>query len=107
MAAQGKSRANQNKAIRQEALREQLAAQGHVQHVVDLLEEVQCLSGDELNALELQKNKLVIDTKLALIKKYLPDTKQIELTSDDEDGIKVQSKMLIEVVRATAKDSDT
>ena len=84
MAASGKSRANANKEIRQKALREQLAAQGHVQHVVDLLKKVEGLTGDELNALELQKNKLVIDTKLALIKKYLPDPKQVELSGNED-----------------------
>lgn len=70
--------AAKNRKIRQDALREQLAAQGHVQHVVDLLNKL-TEREDEIPALELQKNKLIIDTKLALIKKYLPDTKQVEL----------------------------
>ena len=107
MAGQGISRANANKAVRQKAMREQLAAQGHVQHVVKLLDDLEGLTGDGLNALELQKTKLIIDTKLALIKKYLPDPKQIELTGDDGEDIKIQNKMLIEVVRATAKNTDT
>lgn len=70
--------AAKNRKIRQDALREQLAAQGHVQHVVDILNDLS-EHHDEITSLELQKKKLIIDTKLSLIKKYLPDTKQVEL----------------------------
>jgi hypothetical protein len=70
--------AAKNRKLRQDALREQLAAQGHVQHVVDILTELS-EQADEITSLELQKKKLIIDTKLSLIKKYLPDTKQVEL----------------------------
>ena len=87
----GVSRANANKAIRQTALREQLAAQGHVQHVVDLLGEVQALGADDLNPVELQRYKLVIDTKLALIKKYLPDPKQVELSTPDDKPFQLEN----------------
>jgi len=82
------TRAQSNRRIRQEALREQLEAQGHVQHVVEIINDLTQV--DEISSLGLQKIRLIIDTKLALIKKYLPDTKQIELTGDPENPIQVQ-----------------
>ena len=86
-----KTRAQENRAIRQEALRERLAAQGHHQHVIEILEQTARLSGDELTSLELQKNKFIVDTKLALMKKYLPDVKQVELVGEAGAPIEVAS----------------
>ena len=74
------TRAQSNKRIRQEALREQLAGQGHVQHVVEIINNL-IEPSEEFSSLDLQRNKLIIDTKLALIKKYLPDVKQIEMNT--------------------------
>lgn len=84
------TRSQTNKRIRQEALRDQLSAQGHVQHVVDILDDLK-KPGDEFTSLDLQRTKLIIDTKLALIKKYLPDVKQIEITGDPNAPIAVAS----------------
>ncbi|MBL4940923.1 MAG: hypothetical protein JKY81_04595 [Colwellia sp.] len=86
-----KTRAQENRAIRQEALREQLAAQGHHQHVIEILDKTAALTGEELTSLELQKNKLIIDTKLALMKKYLPDVKQVELVGEAGAPIELSS----------------
>lgn len=78
-----KTRAQLNKAIRQEALRDQLAAQGHEQHIVEILDKVNKLAGDDLTSVEIQRCKLIVDTKLSLLKKYLPDVKQVELSGPD------------------------
>lgn len=77
---------NRNRRIRQEALREQLEKQGHIQHVVDLLEK---LSNEEseVNSDMLQRYKLVIDTKIKLISKYLPDLKSTEIVGDPENPL--------------------
>lgn len=100
------TRGQSNRKIRQEALRDQLAAQGHVQHVVEIL--TQLIEPKEaFEAIDLQRYKLIIDTKLALIKKYLPDLKQIELTGEDGEAIKTENKWKIEIIRPDAKDSDT
>lgn len=76
------TRAQLNRKVRQEALRDQLEAQGHVQHITDILDKVSNLS-IELDHLAVQRLKVTIDTKLKLIGKYLPDLKQqeIELTA--------------------------
>jgi hypothetical protein len=77
------TRAQSNRRIRQEALRAQLESQGHVQHVIDILSKVEKPSAP-LESIDIQRYKLIVDTKLKLINKYLPDLKSIEIV--DEDG---------------------
>lgn len=84
----GTTAANKNRAIRQEALREQLSNQGHVQHIVEMLNEIQDLQRD-LDANDLARYKVAIDTKLKLIGKYLPDLKSVEHTGDEDAPIAI------------------
>lgn len=84
----GTTAANKNRAIRQEALREQLSAQGHVQHIVEMLNEIQDLQRD-LDSNDLARYKVAIDTKLKLIGKYLPDLKSVEHTGDEDAPIAI------------------
>ena len=44
---QGRSVAERNRQIRQDALREQLAAQGHLQHVILNIQKIECLADDD------------------------------------------------------------
>jgi len=84
----GTTAANKNRAIRQEALREQLSNQKHVEHVVEMLEEIQDLQRD-LDSNDLARYKVAIDTKLKLIGKYLPDLKSVEHTGDEDAPITI------------------
>lgn len=81
MPASGINRAQQNKAIRKEALREQLSAQGHVQHVNDIADKLLDLT-KELDQVEVQRLKAAADIKNKLISKYLPDLKSVEKTQE-------------------------
>jgi len=92
-----KTKAQENRAIRQDALREQLRAGGHVQHVIDICTELNELT-TTMEAIEVQRKKIVIDTKLRLINKYLPDPKQIELSGPDGDPIEIDQVWTIEVI---------
>ena len=83
----GLSRANQNKAIRQEALREQLAAQGHVQHVSEIAHKLNDLDA-EIDSLQVQRLKAAAEIKLKLIDKYLPSLKSVEHTGNIEHAHK-------------------
>lgn len=79
----GISRANSNRAIRQDALRDQLSAQAHVQHVIDIADKLTDLAGPDhagtdLDMLQIARLKAAADIKLKLIGKYLPDLKQVE-----------------------------
>jgi len=84
----GTTAANKNRSVRKEALREQLSAQGHVQHVVDILDEIKDLRKD-LDQQDLARYKVVLDTKLKLISKYLPDLKSVEHTGDEDAPIAI------------------
>ena len=80
--------AQKNRKVRQEALREQLRAQGHVQHVVEIANK---LNDKDIESSDIQRLKLKADIHLALIKKYLPDLKAMELTG--EGGGPVEMKL--------------
>lgn len=78
-----------NRRIRKEALREQLQQQGHLQHVVDILNKLM----DEENKLEsamVKRYKITLDTKLKLIGKYLPDLKAVEVEGEDGGPIRIE-----------------
>lgn len=85
MAGSGKSRANENKRIRQEALREQLAAQGHVQHVIDIADKLRDLC-TPLDNNDVHRLKSAAEIKLKLIDKYLPNLKQQDIDHSSSDG---------------------
>jgi hypothetical protein len=76
-----KTRAQQNRHIRQEALREQLQAQGHVQHVVEIVDKVRDPDHFIDNDM-IARYKIAIDTKLKLINKYCPDLKQEQIEAN-------------------------
>lgn len=101
--ADSANRATANRRIRQQALRDQLSAQGHVQHVVDILDKVNDDS-IEMDSLTLQRKKLVIDTKLKLIGKYLPDVKVEEftdLTEVDKQIDKLSDSELEKIIKGS------
>lgn len=86
-----------------EDLREKLSTQGHITHINGILDDMMAV--EQIEALQLQKNKLIIDTKLALIKKFLPDLKQVEITGENGGDIKTDNTFTIEVIGATASDT--
>ena len=88
MARSGQSRAQANKAIRAKALREQLASQGHLQHIIDIHSKLLSLE-DDLDAVEVQRLRAVMDSKHKLIDKYLPTLKSTELTTDDDNPLSI------------------
>ena len=85
MALTGKTRAASNKAIRQEALRQKLAAGGHIQRVVEIAGKLEDLK-EELDASEVTRLKHSADLQLKLVDKYLPSLKQVELSETDGLG---------------------
>ena len=77
------TRAQQNRKIRQDALREQLQAQGHLQHVVDNIGKLEELTS-ELDSVEVQRLKAAVESRIKLMDKYLPSLKSVELTGDED-----------------------
>jgi len=84
------TRAQMNKKIRQEALREQLSSQGHVQHVVDSIDKLEQLD-EELDSTQVQRIRAAIDSRLKLVDKYLPSLKSVELTGDEDNPVAISA----------------
>ena len=84
----GLTKAQSNRAVRQEALRDQLSAQGHVQHVIDLAEKLSQLDVD-LDATQVARLKAAAQIKAKLISKYLPDVRSGALTGDADNPIQI------------------
>jgi hypothetical protein len=76
-------RNTKQRAVRQEALREQLAGQKHIEHVVDIIDKLRDEKNDVSQEM-LTRYKMVIDAKLRLISKYCPDLKAIEMSGELE-----------------------
>ena len=82
VAKDSKTAAHRNRAIRQEALREQLSQQGHEQYISEIIAN---LSDPELeyDSLWVQRLKAAADLRLKLMAKYIPDLKSQELTGPE------------------------
>ena len=77
-----KTKAQLNRQVRQEALREQLSQQGHEQYISEIISN---LSDPELeyDSLWVQRLKAAADLRLKLMAKYIPDLKSQELTGPE------------------------
>lgn len=109
---------DRNRAIRQEALREQLAEQCRLQHILDNIVKMEDVSGSvkpenaNMEMLEFQRIKAANDQRIKLMGKYLPDLKAIEHTGEishvsetDTDTLYGQLKAIIEGSTQGAKGS--
>ncbi len=99
----GQTRAATLRATNRAATLEKLRNLGLLQHVVETTNKLANLD-IQLDATEVQRLKAANDTRMALIKKYLPDVKQVELTGEDGEAIQVDNTFKIEFVSADAKD---
>ena len=97
MPSTGVSRANENRRIRQDALREQLSAKGLMQQVIEVAEKLSDLS-IPLESNDISRLKAANDARLALVKKYLPDLKQTELEISGPDGGALNIDFLVEFI---------
>ena len=103
--------AAKNRAIRQEALREQLSNQKHVEHVIDISNKLADLEGKEdsknieLDALQIQRLKAAADIKKTIINKYLSDeAKTVDLNHGGQEGNPM--RMLIQEISGNTLDPD-
>ena len=75
------TRNTKQRAVRQQALREQLETQGHLQQVVDIIDKIR----NEDNCIEqdmVARYKIALDAKLKLINKFCPDLKAVEMSGE-------------------------
>ena len=79
----GVSRAQANRKMRQDALREYLQERGSVQHLLDLIEKVESLDPTHPDFdKDLAKYDKAITQRQRLLGKYMPDLKATEITAD-------------------------
>jgi hypothetical protein len=82
----GKTRAQENRGIRQDELREQLRGKGLLQHVIKTAQDIQDLvpTVDEDNNEQVRTKitalKASAELRLRLVNKYLPDLKAMEIS---------------------------
>ena len=80
----GNDRLEKNRAVRQEALREQLQAN---QLIAQTLDRVKKLDGLNLEPNQIAAIKAANDASLRLLNKVLPDLKAMELSQDPENPV--------------------
>jgi len=94
-----KTRAQQNRAVRQDALREWLSKKCTAQHLVDNLVKIEALDPESKTFTnELNKLKIANDQRIKIITKYLPDLKAVELTGEGGDPIEMDMVWEVKVV---------
>lgn len=84
----GRTRAMENRAIRQEALREQLSKQKHIEQVVDIATKLGDVDS-ELDAATANRLKAAADLRLKLISKYLGDVKAVEVSGEGGEALTI------------------
>ena len=88
-----------NQAARKEAIREQLAAYGHHQKAVDLIEKISDVEGkvDPANAnmepMELKRYEVALKGHTDFMKKYVPDMKAVEMSQDPENPVMTEDQI--------------
>ena len=89
-----RNRADSARAINKEELKRYLSERGKVSHIFDLLEKLDDDSV-KLEGVDIQRIKVSIDTRLALLKKYLPDEKSVEVKNAEGEEFKTNSRVQI------------
>ena len=82
------TRAQTNRKIRQDSLREQLANQKHLEKVLDSINKLEELD-TQLDSVEVSRIKGAIESRIKLVSKYLPDLKSIELSGDEDYPVQI------------------
>lgn len=84
----GRTRAMENRAIRQEALREQLSKQKHIEQVVDIATKLGDVD-NELDPATASRLKASAEIRLKLISKYLGDVKAVEVSGEGGEALTI------------------
>lgn len=90
-------RARENRAIRQQALRDLLAEQCRLQHIVENIKKMESLDpGVKESMNELTILKTANEQRLKLLNKYLPDLSNVTLAQDEESPLDLSIKVVYE-----------
>ncbi len=93
----GKTQKSKQRDISRAEVLLSLKNRGLIQQVVESNEKLSNLSLD-LTQLEVTRIKAANDTRMSLIKKYLPDVKQTELVGEEGGVIEMNHSLVVEFV---------
>jgi len=100
----GQTRANKVRETKRAEIIESLKARGLIQKVLDTVDDL-ANPDKKMDSVMVQRLRAATDTRMALIKKYLPDVKQTELVG--EEGGPVETVQRVERVVVDAKDTNS
>ena len=89
--------------INREELRRYLSERGKLSHIFDNLEKLEDQT-IEMDSVAVARINSANSTRLALLKKYLPDEKSVEIKNAEGETFKSDSKWTVEFVNATPED---
>lgn len=89
--------------INREELRRYLSERGKLSHIFDNLEKLEDQS-IEMDSVAVARINSANSTRLALLKKYLPDEKSVEIKNAEGETFKSDSKWTVEFINATPED---
>ena len=95
--------ANKRRAIDREELKRYLSERGKLSYIFDNLEKLEDLAL-EMDSATVSRLNAANSTRLALLKKYLPDEKSVELKNADGETFKSDSKWTVEFINADTQD---
>lgn len=82
----GKTRAARIRATHRDGLRERLAAGGHLDHIIQMIETLRDFEQD-LTQVQVQRLKAAIEGKIGLVDRYLPKLKSVEHSGEVGTGL--------------------
>ena len=89
--------------INREELRRYLSERGKLSHIFDNLEKLEDQT-IEMDSVAVARINSANSTRLALLKKYLPDEKSVEIKNADGETFKTDGKWTVEFMNATPED---
>jgi len=89
--------------INREELRRYLSERGKLSHIFDNLEKLEDQT-IEMDSVAVSRINSANSTRLALLKKYLPDEKSVEIKNAEGETFKSDGKWTVEFVNATVED---
>ncbi len=95
--------ANKRRAIDKEELKRYLSERGKLSYIFDNLEKLEDLT-NEMDSVTVSRLNAANSTRLALLKKYLPDEKSVEIKNADGETFKSDGKWTVEFINATSED---
>ena len=99
----GENKKKTQREINKEELRRYLAERGKLSHIFDNLEKLEDQTIG-MDSVAVSRINSANSTRLALLKKYLPDEKSVEIKNADGEVFATDSKWTVEFINANPED---